>query len=398
MKKSLLIYCLLATTIIFAQETQSVYFLKDIVTKAPIANANIYLKNSTIGTISNEEGAFQITTDKLSELDFSHLEYKKFSVKVKEIFDSKIIFLEPNTIELEEIIVSNVPTNVLIQSLIKSSKSKLNKPIILETYYREFVSINDKFTKFTDGLIDYHVNGNAKTFNSYIDVKQSRAANLVTEEDKSINLTAVSDIRETTNDLNNFSILERILLESKRYNNYDFTLKSTINKSGTELRTLSFEPKASVEKQLMKGFITFDLESNLILEIEMESASSHNQYIKTVNVLLFKLALLHSKYSATFKQIDNKYLISHASKSGRVKIWNKKKYNHIIGFKNDVIVTNFKNEDNVFNPKSKYNERSLYKRGNNYTEKFWLNNNALVLTAREQAVVKSLEDEIKNQK
>lgn len=394
MKKSIFLFSLLFVNFIFGQEKQTVYFLQDILTKLPISNANIYLKNTNIGTISNEEGAFQISADKLGELDFSHLEYKKFSIKITDIDNSKVIYLEPSTTELEEVIVIKQPIHELLRKAIETSKLRFNKPIVLNTYYREFVKVNDKYTRFTDGLIDYHINGKKAD----LIVNQSRAAKLISDDDQTMDIASGLDVRRATTKQYDFYSLQKILFDSKNYEDYDFELKSKIDKSGIESYIINFQPKADLKKFLYKGTIVFNPNTYLISDFEINSDLDNIEYTRVINILIVKASLLDMNVKTSFKISNGNYLLAFSTRKGKLKIWNKKKYNEVIEYKSDLIVTDYKKEDYKYNKKEVYNDNSLYKRGNNFKEKFWMNNSALVLTAKEEAVVKSIEDQVNQQK
>ena len=395
MKKNIyLLFLVLFSFKGFSQEKQTIYYLQDIISKKPIENATIYIKNSNFGTISNEEGAFQIAVKSDSEISISHLEYKKYSLKLSDLNnDSKIIYLEQNTLELEDVIVTKEPIEQLLLKAINISKAKFNKPIVLNTYYREFVKVNDKYTRFTDGLIDFHMNGNTKKTDSDLIVNQSRAAKLITDDDETLDLASGLDVRNATTKQYNFYTIEKILYDSKNYVDYDFELKSKIEKSGNEVYIITFQPKAELKKYLYKGTVVFDPNTYLISDLEIASDQANIQYTKVINILIIKASVLDLKLKSSFKVSNGNYLLSFTSRKGKIKIWNKKKYNEIIEYKSDLVVTDYKKDDLTYNKKSVYNDRSLYERGNQYTDKFWLKNNSMVLTDEEQQVITRLEQE-----
>ena len=378
----------------YAQDKQVIYYLQDIITKKPIQNANITFQNSSLGTVSNDEGAFQLEYKSNVEFTISHLEYKKYSLKLSDLNnDSKIIYLEQNTVELEDVIVTKEPIEQLLLKAINISKAKFNKPIVLNTYYREFVKVNDKYTRFTDGLIDFHMNGNTKKTDSDLIVNQSRAAKLISEDDETLDLASGLDVRNATTKQYNFYNLEKILFDSDNYEDYDFELKSKINKLGTETYIINFQPKGDLKKYLYKGTVVFDPNTYLISDLEIASDQANIQYTKVINILIIKASLLDLKLKSSFKVSNGNYLLSFTSRKGKLKIWNKKKYNEIIEYKSDLVVTDYKKDDLTYNKKSVYNDRSLYERGNQYTDKFWLKNNSMVLTDEEQQVITRLEQE-----
>ncbi|MEO8234094.1 MAG: carboxypeptidase-like regulatory domain-containing protein [Flavobacterium sp.] len=396
MKKNI---CLLLLVIFsfkgFSQEKQTIYYLQDIISKKPIENATISIKNSNFGTISNEEGAFQIAVKSDSEISISHLEYKKHSLKLSDLDnDSKIIYLEQNILELEDVIVTKEPIEQLLLKAINISKSKFNKPIVLNTYYREFLKVNDKYTRFTDGLIDFHMNGNTKKTDSDLIVNQSRAAKLISDDDETLDLASGLDVRKATTKQYNFYTIEKILYDSKNYQDYDFELKSKIEKSGNEVYIINFQPKADLKKYLYKGTVVFDPNTYLISDLEIASDQANIQYTKVINILIIKASVLDLKLKSSFKVSNGNYLLSFTTRKGKIKIWNKKKYNEVIEYKSDLVVTDYKKDDLTYSKKSVYNDKSLYERGNHYTDKFWLKNNSMVLTDEEQQVITKLEQEI----
>ena len=394
MKKTinLLLFILFVSTV--SAQQNYVLFLKDMVTHQPVQSATITLKNSGFGTISNDEGAFQISAKSDAEIVISHLEFKTYTISLSQIdVKTNTILLEPNTLVLEDIIVTKEPIHELLLKAITISKSKFNKPIVLNTYYREFLKVNDKYTRFTDGLIDYHLNGNVKKTNSDLIVNQSRAAKLITDDDETKDLASGLDVRSAVTKQYNFYSIEKILFDSKNYEDYDFELKSKVEKSGSEMYIINFQPKANLKEFLYKGTIVFDPNTYLITDLEVYSDLANIEYTKVVNILIIKAALLDMKVKTSFKISNGNYLLAYSSRKGKIKVWNKKKYNEIIEYKSDLVVTDYKKEDFTYNKKETYDDKSLYKRGNKYVDKFWLKNNSMVLTEEEAQIIKKLEME-----
>ncbi|SHJ13866.1 carboxypeptidase-like regulatory domain-containing protein [Flavobacterium terrae] len=380
--------CLLTFTSSFSQQNY-VLFLKDSATKEPIQSATITVKNSGFGTVSNDEGAFQIYALNNAEITISHLQYKTTTITLDKIADkTNTIFLDLNTLELEDIIVTKEPIHELLYKAVETSRNKFNKPIVLNTYYREFVKVNDKYTRFTDGLIDYHMSGSKAD----LIVNQSRAAKLITEDDETLDLASGLDVRHATTKQYTFYTLEKIIFDGKNYKDYDFELKSRIEKSGSEVYIINFKPKEDLKKYLYKGTVVFNPESYLITDVDIASDQTKLEYTKVINILIVKAALLGLRVKSTYKITDaGNYVLAFSTRKGKLKIWNKKKYNETLEYKSDLVVTDFKKDDLNYNRKDVYNDRSLYKRGNKYSDKFWQKNNSMVLTDDEAQIIKKLE-------
>jgi len=371
-----------------------VLFLKEANTKQPIQSATITVKNSGFGTVSNDEGAFQIAASNNAEIVISHLEFKTLTINLDQVnTKSNTIFLEPNTLELEDIIVTKEPVNELLYKVVETSKDRFNKPIVLNTYYREFVKVNDKYTRFTDGLIDYHLSGTKAD----LIVNQSRAAKLISDDDETMDLASGLDIRNATMKQYNFYTIQKIIFDSKNYEDYDFELKSKIEKSGNEVYIITFQPKKDLKKYLYKGTVAFDPNTYLISDVEITSDQANIEYTKVINVLIVKAAVLDMKVKSSYKMSNGNYLLAFSSRRQKIKIWNKKKYDETLEYKSDLVVTDFQKDDFTYNKKEVYKDNSLYERGNKYTDKFWLKNNSMVLTDDEAEVIKKLELEVASQ-
>jgi carboxypeptidase-like protein len=397
MKKNLLLlFAFICVNTILAQEKTIRVALQNALTKEPVQSASIMVSNSSLGTLSNDDGDFQLTIPKPSEIIITHLGYKSKAISSSDYTDTElVVFLEPNEQMLEEVIVTKLPIHEVLAKVIETSKTKFNKPIVLNSYYREFVKVNEKYTRFTDGLLEYHISGTTKKTKSDLIVNQSRAEKLITDDDDTKDIASGLDVRLGVRRQYDFYTIEKILFDSKNYEDYEFELKSKIDKSGNEAYVISFQPKAALEKFLYKGVIVYNPATNLISDLEVYSDLDNLKYSKVINILIVKAMLLDMKVKTSFKMSNGNYVMAFSSKKGKIKVWNKRKYDEVVEYKSDLVVTDHKNEDFTYNPKSVYDDKSLYKRGNDYKDKFWLNTGAMVLTAEETKIISELEKQSK---
>ncbi|MBS1534902.1 MAG: carboxypeptidase-like regulatory domain-containing protein [Bacteroidetes bacterium] len=389
--KTLYAFFLLFGTLSFAQNISIRGSIKDAQTQEPLIAASIGVQNSGLGTITNEEGLFQLSAPKSSVIVLTYLGYKTLMIPANEFTDDvKSMALEPSEEKLEEVIVTKTPLHEYLLDVFKVSKARFNKPILLHTYYREFVKSNGKHVKFSDGLLDYHVSGTTKKTKSELVIPQNRSFFLSNDEDDEDSRSLVN-IQTAISRSYDFGYFIETLLDDDHYEDYEFMLKSKKDKSGTELYTIYFEPLTSIEKPLNKGWVTFDPKTKLIYEIETFMAPSHQQYARTINFLIGKASITDIKYKVAFKLVNNNYLMYYSNRYGKVRIWNKK-LNYVEECRSDLIVTNFE-KDQPYDKKSVYKKKRLYDKPTNYTDKFWQKNNAIVLTAEEEKVISSLEKE-----
>jgi len=178
-----LILCLLLSYTVQSQKTTSTITISakvlDKDSKEPLPFTNVIIENTSIGTITNEEGFFELTiSDKYANANiiFSFVGYENTSLPIKRVKPDKIIYLKSISTSLDEIVVkAKNKYKVLINQAIEATRTNYaQQPIHLETYYRELTKIDDNYTKFTDAAVDLYYS----PYDSLFDNQKSKATYL----------------------------------------------------------------------------------------------------------------------------------------------------------------------------------------------------------------------------
>lgn len=363
--------------------------IKDITSGEPVEMATVSADGSNIVTVSNAEGLFRITVpDGTKSITISHLSYKEFSIPASD-FGKDEINLEPTGIELEEVVVSNIPIEKILDGVVANSKKKLQKSLLLNTYYREFVKVNGVYTKFADGLLDYNVkrkNGAADLY-----VKQSRSARLATENSVEDNQLSdqlyLFDVGDAITYAYSFKGLDRMLSNK----NYNYQMKTRTGSDGKAINIVFISPKPEYESVALEGAVTFDPVSNLILDMDIRYAATHKKYAREINVIFFKFTIYDQARKTSFKLDGDKYIMTYNRLMMNVNINMKKRLNDTFLFMSDNLVMDYKEGEFELDRSKRYKHRSLFEAGTNYTEEFWKTTNAIPLTQEEETIIKKLE-------
>lgn len=365
--------------------------IKDADTKNNISQVTVSTSDSHYTTISNDNGAFRlICPDNSKEITLSSIGYKTSNIKTDKLPADGLYYLKFEPTNLDEVVIVNRPMSEFIDNLINNSINSLTSPMVLNSYYREFVKINEKNTKFSDGIIDYSLltkNGKVKTD---LIVKQSRAVELDSVKEGFVRGVG-PDVRKAVNVHCSFIWLMQIFSNKKEYAKYIFTITSQDNGNEKPLQVIQFKPKESIEEALFEGTIEFDPEKNIILAYETKIAPAYSQYKRNHNIILARYAYEDVTVKTVFSDTDNNYNLSYGYISGIIRIWNKN-YDNSYKFTSDIVITGVSDNYDSFKTKDKYKERSLYERGSNYTDKFWLSNNSIVLTDEEEQIIQTLQN------
>ena len=208
-KKCFILTFLLLTVSSFSQ-TVIKGIVKDIESKVALSYATISTEDQQYSTVSNAEGAFVLSCpESTKKIVITYLGYATLKVSTTALPASGIYFMDVEAFTLDEVIVMNTPINEFMDKLVNNSVEKLTSPIVLSTYYREFVKINDKYTKFADGLIDYNVTKKDKSVKTDLVVKQSRAAELNLFEEGMVRGIG-ADVRRAVSDDSGFESIKSV--------------------------------------------------------------------------------------------------------------------------------------------------------------------------------------------
>ena len=138
---TLLIILIGSTT--FAQ-TELKGKVADFLTYQPIESASVYIKNTTIGSITNTDGNFVLKVPQQHLKDtlvISSIGYKSFNVMISEFENGSDIFLEEDVASLDEVVIVADPRpttgNAIVQKAIDKLPSNLpDQPYLQKGFLR----------------------------------------------------------------------------------------------------------------------------------------------------------------------------------------------------------------------------------------------------------------------
>ncbi len=102
----------------------------DFTTYLPIESASIYIKNTTVGTISNSDGKFVLLVPREFENDtliISSIGYKSFKTAISDFDESEDIFLEEDIASLDEVILVADPRPTTGNGIVEKAIERLGK-------------------------------------------------------------------------------------------------------------------------------------------------------------------------------------------------------------------------------------------------------------------------------
>ncbi len=130
-------------------------------TNKPIVFANIILKGTNIGTVSNADGEFIIKApgDWIVEgLEVTHLGYKSKTLELAKLKERENeIKLEGASVPIDEVTVSyGDPEELLREAIANIPVNYSNEPVMLKAFYRETIQQNRNYVGVAEAVVDIY--------------------------------------------------------------------------------------------------------------------------------------------------------------------------------------------------------------------------------------------------
>lgn len=367
-----------------AQNVSYSGIVRDKETGKPIEHVSISVYNSNISTLTNSEGRFRITIpNHIKRVNFNHLSFDKLDYTFSNQTENITVYLSNSAFEMEEMVVYNRPIRDVIKEVLDNSKAKFSNDVKLNTYYREMMNVDGKVYSYADGMLDYYFKN--KTSSNVV-VNESRAM-IFTNDFKNYEDAPITFyLLDLQNIITNAFKFERIWNIVKNKNN-ELYITNKKASDGRELKTLYFEPSDDSEN-FYKGTLIFDEEKKLVLEINIELSPKHIKNLKEENRVLYKVFFTEIKFKQIFNDI-NRYYLAYDSRriQGDVKITN---HRFSIGGIHELITVNSTITNEKPDPKKIYFEKTLEVLGKNYKNKFWQDQNVILLNQKEEEILKKI--------
>jgi len=130
-------------------------------TGKPLVFANVVLRSTNIGTVTNADGEYLIkapTNWGISEIEITHIGYKSRVIKMSELNgESDKISLEPSTVQIPAVTVSyGDPLELLRNALRRIPENYSADPVMMKAFYRETIQQNRNYVGVAEAVLDIY--------------------------------------------------------------------------------------------------------------------------------------------------------------------------------------------------------------------------------------------------
>ncbi len=368
MKKIITTFIVFFSLNTYSQEVEIISkIIVDSISKKPLEYADIY--NHFDFTASNDEGNFRFATNE-KFINFRLLGYKTLSTTIANIKNIDTIFLSPDLINLNEVLVSN--SEPTLKKIFKNLETNVaDFPYTEKFFMRIILKRNDEIVKFQD--ISAKVN-RLKTFTNLKDSEKNIKIELL-----NMRKTGILSKSRKVEYFKFFSFAEFFYNITAIYaipEKHNFIDNGLMQK---ELKKISFEPKNDSLSNSIFGYYIFDKNNYRLKEVMTKSSQKYYESTSYSEKGGFKWKTISRDLIVKFNydSIHKKEYISYGKLNYKVKVINPELENIIYDVQYDFITTeSFLNESikSDFNP-----TKDIFKAEFDYNEYFWKNQNQLLL-------------------
>lgn len=406
-----LLLLFLVTSFVSAQSEESLITINGIVkdqrNRTTLEYVNISVPGTNIGTITNTDGEFSLKVSKAYKnlyLEISHIGYITSKLPLKPTNgDKHVFYLNPNSIILEEVIVSPVYPRKLVEQAIDKIGDNYNPfPSMLTGFYRETSQKGRKYINVTEAVTKLYKTAYKENEGITRDrVRIEKGRQLVSP--KQGDTLGVKLIGGPTLALALDVVKNRDeLLDKETLYYYEFKFDDLVLIDNQLHYVISFIPMMPLPYPLYRGKLYINKETLAFtraeLNIDMRDKGKVTKMIlrKKPAGLIFKPVGLSTLL--TYKEQNGRTYLNYVRNEIKFKCDWKKKWFHIsYAVVSEMVITNREdNPDSTISSKEAFRESQVLsdKVGNFYDEKFWGDYNIIEPTESLERAVNKLKKAI----
>ncbi len=311
------------TPMIKEKGESSVYLISGTIvessTSKPLPYATIGIYKRGMGTISNEEGDFnlKVTENTLNDsLIISYLGFIDRTIPVSQAIENHyIIELERDYIPIPEIIIrSREPLDLIDKIHRNIEKNYGSSPALLKAFYRESVSKRNKIQLYSEAVINIYKSPYTKSFKTdQISIHKSRKIENVDKTDTLLiklqaGLDACLELDGIKNTFDFFNPLN--------YTDYTFRMTDIVNIGTEAAYVVEFSQKDNISNNaLYQGSIYINTVNYGVHSFDFEINPDYinilsNNYIKESS-RGFSVKLRKVRYRVDYRYVNNRYFLNH---------------------------------------------------------------------------------------
>ena len=366
--------------------------------------ASVSIHNTSIGTITNQEGEFQLVIpDTLShhKVKVSHIGYKSLEIDISMLKESFVdIEMSPQIVSLNEIVVNYISPELALNDMLNNrSANYATEPVHLTTFYREGIDHNNLNTNLTESVLQIYKTGHKKNAsNDQVKlIKKRRVDNRINTD------TILPRMRSGINSCLILDIIKELpeFLTPDKATQYIYSYKGKSMIDNRIVNIISFQQKAHIREPLYMGELFIEAENKALVEVRFEinprfAKEATNMFVDRKAAGL-RINLQQARYIVSYKPSgDGLYYINHVRGDIQFKVRRKKQlFNSPLNFWFEMVTCKVDTENTTPIPQKERlsTTRVFSETKHEYDKKFWENFNIILPEEKlQENIIKNIND------
>ena len=375
--------------------------VRDAQNKEALPFTNVYLKESNIGTVSNEKGAFNINIpqdQKNDSLVFSRIGYKRLTMEISGSSSPLEVFLPENELVLNEVVVTGYTANAIVEKAIANIPNNYNQSPYRSTgFYRVTSQKDDNYIHLSEAVFDIYHARLAKPKQQF-KLEKMRA---IKDERASKGI----DLGLKPSGLYEFDMVNNLddmgLLNKKGLSLHTFRIDGTEIIDGKEAYIIAFDQK-NVKKPGYKGYMLIDKETFAFIHFNFGLSPKGAAYYKygdastraLMKIVGIDISMSRNNYQITYQKFKQKYYLNKVGNDATLSFKSKREhYNFTTDTRVDYILTKLETENvSPFLQEETLGQGKMIEGQNSmYDPDFWKDYNILLSIHDFNAIAQTLE-------
>lgn len=318
-----LIFLILAMFYGHGQEAdQSFYTISGVVrdarTRQTVAFASMFVPGTTIGTVTNLDGAFTLKIQKslgVTQFGISHLGYRNALFSIQEhLGTGKVLFLEPHSVTLPEVVIhAGNPREIVKKAIDRIPDNYPGHAQRLTGFYREAIKQRRDYVSISEAVVDIDQSSYGyRSARDRVKIIQARKSGDVKKMD-----TLVVKLQGGPHVAMLLDVVKNpdVILAKDYLDYYDYEYLDAVIVSGRTNYVIGFKPRQTLSFPLYIGRLYIDVESFGITMAEFNLDLS-NRDMAARNLIIRKPLRLRFiptrvSYLVSYKEIDGKFYLNY---------------------------------------------------------------------------------------
>jgi hypothetical protein len=385
MKGLILLVTVFFNATVFAQSTEYSIVVKDIDTQLPIENATIVILKTKQILLSNQDGKVTFVLNGASNVQVSETNYEDLTLRWTVLKENGfVVYLKNKNNKLDEVVLSKGSPQKILQKIVSNSIQKLASSYRLKVYVREFFLLDNKYSYYNDGLVNFQFTVNQKKASTTLLVEQNRSYGLL-ETDVSADLKGynLNSIMENYLSLKYF----QPILNAKAKKEYEFNVKG--HPVNNDYYIMTITPLHASRATADNFEIVYDPVKKLIMEFTIVTAPENLAEMEENTKVGFK-NITRSTVKVNYRVDGLDYYLLSSNEEIGYDIILKDKTKKNIQVRNNFITTSFNRQKFTYKESDVFKEKTLFNKKNKILTNYW-DISGFTATDEEKALINALD-------